>query len=106
MKIKKAFNNLILNILAKFITVENVSSLVARLIVRLMEYARKKGDVAWDKTKAIVCEINRYTSLFMQVYEDDTLTEEEEEEIRKAILAGGNEEKLSDILERLKGTKR
>ncbi len=93
---------MLLSILSRFITVENIAALVARLIARLMEYARKRGNPAWEKTKGIVSEVNRYTSLFMEVYEDDTLTDEEEKQIAKAIVQGSNAAKISDILERFK----
>ena len=99
---KKFLNNILLSILSRFITLENIAALVARLIARLMEYARKRGNPAWEKTKGIVSEVNRYTSLFMEVYEDDTLTDEEEKKIAQAIVQGSNANKISDILERFK----
>lgn len=102
MQLKKFLNNILLGILAKFITIDNVAALVARLIARLLEYARKRGNPAWEKTKGIVSEVNRYTSLFMEVYSDDTLTDEEEKKIAQAIVQGSNATKISDILEKLK----
>lgn len=99
---RKLLNNMLLSILSRFITLENIAALVARLIARLLEYARKRGNPAWEKTKGIVSEVNRYTSLFMEVYEDDTLTDEEEKQIAQAIVQGSNATKISDILERFK----
>jgi len=50
-------------------------------------YASKNGGKAWDRAKDIILKVNIWTSLFMQVYDDDTLTQEEEQMIADAIKA-------------------
>lgn len=48
--------------------------------------------------KEVIVQINTWTSIFVQVYEDDNLTKEEEEQIAKAIKEKTQISKISDIL--------
>ena len=68
-----------------FLDVDALCALAAKAIALILSYASKRGGKAWDKAKAAVVKINLWTSLFVQVYEDDTLDEKEEKKIAKAI---------------------
>lgn len=96
------FQNFIIWIASKFVTVDRVSSLIAGLIVKLLEYARNKSDEHWDTAKKIVEQNIKWSNLFLQVYEDDTLTEEEEKLIANEIAKMTDEETIKKILEGLK----
>jgi hypothetical protein len=50
-----------------------------------LSWASKKGGKAWDIAKTVVTKINLWTSLFLQVYDDDTMTEDEEKLVAEAI---------------------
>ena len=63
--------SVIMNIALKFLTVDGLCSLAAKIISKLLYWASKKGDKAWDIAKTIITKINLWTSLFLQVYEDD-----------------------------------
>ena len=75
----------IIGFLFKFVTIENISAVAAKCIVWLLEYCRSKGDKYWDTAKNIIRKINNWCSLFLEVYEDDTLSPEEEAKIAEAI---------------------
>ena len=87
-----------MSFLMKFLDVDTLCALVAKAISCMLSYASKKGDKAWDTAKTAVTKINLWTSLFMQVYEDDTLDSEDEQKIAKAIKKETSIEKLVDIL--------
>lgn len=82
------------NLLFKSMTIETIASLIAKCVVWLLEYARGKGDKYWDKAKNVIRKVNIWCSLFLEVYEDDELTEDEEEKIAEAI---ANETELTTI---------
>ena len=82
----------------KTLTIENVSYLAAKCIVWLLEYARNRGDKYWDRAKEVIRNINVWCSLFLEVYEDDALTEEEEEKIAAAIQKETNLGTIAEIL--------
>lgn len=90
--------NFIIKLLFKTLTIENISALVAKCIVWLLEYARNKGDKYWDTAKGVIRKINNWCSLFLEVYEDDELTEEEEEKIAEAIAKETELKSIADIL--------
>ena len=90
--------NLIIKLLFKTLTIDNVSALAAKCIVWLLEYARNKGDKYWDKAKEVIRKINSWCSLFLEVYEDDELTEEEEEKIARAIARETTFKSIAEIL--------
>lgn len=94
----------ILSILIKFLDVDTLCSLVAKAIACILAYASKRGGKAWDIAKNIITKINLWTSLFLQVYEDDELTQEDEDIIAKAIKNETDIAKLVDILKKEKTT--
>lgn len=90
--------NIIIKLLFKTLTIENISALAAKCIVWLLEYARNKGDKYWDTAKEVIRKINNWCSLFLEVYEDDELTEEEEAKIAEAISKETNVQSIAEIL--------
>lgn len=76
---------MIMNFLIKFISVESVCTLIAKLISKLLKTASEKGGDKWDKSKEILSKTAIWINLFNEVYEDDTMTPEEEEKVAKAI---------------------
>lgn len=88
----------IMSFVMKFLDVDTLCALVAKAIACMLSYASKKGGKAWDTAKTAVAKINLWTSLFMQVYEDDTLDSEDEQKIAEAIKKETSIEKLVDIL--------
>ena len=89
---------LLIKLLFKTLSIDNVSMLAAKCIVWLLEYARNKGDKYWDKAKAVIRKINLWCSLFLEVYEDDELTEEEEAKIAEAIANETDFQTIAEIL--------
>ena len=92
-------------ILVKFLDVDTLCSLVAKAIASILAYASKKGGTAWETAKIAITKINLWTSLFLQVYEDDTLDEEDEKKIAEAIKKETDIAKLVDILKKDKEAK-
>lgn len=90
--------SIITAIALKFLTVDGLCQLAAKTIATLLSWASKKGGKAWDVSKAIIVKINTWTSLFIQVYDDDTMTPEEEAIVAKAIKDQTEITKLVDIL--------
>lgn len=88
----------LIRLLFKTLTIDNVSAIAAKCIVWLLEYARNKGDKYWDKAKAVIRKINNWCSLFLEVYEDDELTEEEEEKIAEAISKETDLQTIAEII--------
>ena len=89
---------LLIKLLFKTLTIDNISALAARCIVWLLEYARNKGDKYWDTAKGVIRKINNWCSLFLEVYEDDELTEQEEEKIAEAIQKETSIQSIAEIL--------
>ena len=87
-----------MNLLLKYLTPDNIATLVARCIASLLEFARGKSDEKWDKAKSIVEKINKWTSLFVEVYSDENLTVQEEEKIADAIKNSTTVEKIAEII--------
>jgi Na+/phosphate symporter len=90
--------NTIYNILISLLSVDTICKLIARGIAKILETASKKGGDAWCKAKEIIKKIHLWCGLFLEVYEDDNLTEEEESKIADAIKNQTKIEKISDIL--------
>lgn len=82
----------------KFLDLDSICMLIAKCVAVLLSYASKKGGKAWDIAKAIIMKINLWTSLFMQVYDDETMTEDEEKLVSEAIKNQTSIEKIVDIL--------
>lgn len=92
--------SLIMTFALKFLTVDGLCQISAKIIANLLSWASKKGGKAWDVAKTVITKINLWTSLFIQVYEDENLTEEEEAIIAKAIKDQTDIEKLIDLLKK------
>ena len=90
----------LISILMKFLDVDTLCSIVAKAIAGILSLTSKKGGKAWDIAKTAITKINLWTSLFLQVYDDEKLTQEEEQLIAKAIKKETNIEKLADILKK------
>ena len=97
---------LITTFLLKFLTVDNLCTVLAKIISSLLAYASKKGGKAWDIAKAAIVKVNTWTSLFLQVYEDEKLTEEEEKIIADAIKNKTDITKVVDIIKKANDEKK
>lgn len=101
--------NILIKIVLKFITPEKIGKLVAGAIAKLLNHAKENNYETWDKSKAIVKQIKKWSDLFLQVYNDDTLTSEEEQiiatEIANMTDATSIEKLLKDIFNGKKQTK-
>ena len=92
--------SIIMAIALKFLTVDGLCQLAAKIISNLLFWASKKGGKSWDIAKSVVTKINLWTSLFIQVYDDDQMSESEEQKIAKAIADQTPISKLVDILKK------
>lgn len=92
--------NWLINLFFKSLTVESISQIAAHCIVWLLEYARNKGDKYWDTAKGVIRKINNWCSLFLEVYEDDELSEEDEEKIAEAIKNQTDVQTIANILQK------
>lgn len=90
--------SIVTSLIVKLLDVDTICTLVAKAIARILQYASKKGGSAWDVAKKVVTKVNLWTSLFLQVYDDEELTPEEERKIADAIRRETSVEKLVDIL--------
>ena len=88
------------NIILKFLSIDTICSSIARMIASLLGKASKKGGQTWDRVKAVILQINNWTSLFLQVYDDDNLTSEEEKLIANAIKEKTPISKIADIVKK------
>ena len=82
--------------LLKFLTVDNLCTVIAKAISALLAYASKKGGKAWDIAKSVIVKVNNWTSLFLQ------MTEEEEKLIADAIKNKTDIAKVIDIIKKAK----
>lgn len=92
--------SIVTSVLFKFLDVDTLCALVAKAISCILAYASKKGGKAWDIAKTAIVKINVWTSLFLQVYEDDDLSKEDEKIIADAIKKETDIEKLVDLLKK------
>lgn len=90
----------IMSFLMKFLDIESICAMLARLIALLLSYASKRGGKTWDVAKNVITKVNLWTSLFVQVYDDETLTSEEEKIIADAIKRQTSIDKAVDILQK------
>ncbi len=88
----------ITSILFKFCSLESLSLIVAKAISYILAWASKKGGSAWDTAKAVIVQINSWTNLFVQVYDDDNMSAEEEELVAKAIAEKTPLDKVVEII--------
>lgn len=91
---------LIMAMCMKFLDVDALSGLIAKAIASILLYASKRGGKSWDIAKSSIVKINVWTSLFLQVYDDETLTEDEEKMIADEIKNETKIGKLVDVLKR------
>lgn len=92
-------NAMLVSFMLKFLSTDALCAIIAKAISRLLAYASKKGGKAWDVSKDVVAKVNVWTSLFMQVYEDDTLDADDEKLIAEAIK---KQTSIEDLVEALK----
>lgn len=90
----------ITTLLLKFLTIDNLCTVLAKIISSLLAYASKRGGKAWDIAKAAIVKVNTWTSLFLQVYDDEKLTAEEEKLIANAIKNKTDIAKIIDIIKK------
>jgi hypothetical protein len=95
----KLLEKLALRLLLRAVTPERIISVATSLIVKLLAWARKRDE--WDKGKKIVEGMNRLSSIFLDIYADDELTEEDEEKIREELRSIADEENLEALVDRL-----
>lgn len=70
----------------KFLSYDALVELIAKALAYILEYARKNASQeTWKKAKDANKKVRAWTTLFEEVYEDDTLTPEEEKKIADAI---------------------
>jgi hypothetical protein len=70
----------------KFLSYDALVEMIAKALAYILEYARKNASQeAWEKAKDANKKVRAWTTLFEEVYEDDTLTPEEEQKIADAI---------------------
>lgn len=90
----------IMSFLMKFLDLDSICATLARLIALLLSYASKRGGKTWDVAKNVITKVNLWTSLFVQVYDDENLTSEEEKIIADAIKKQTSIDKAIDILQK------
>jgi len=57
--------SIIMAIALKFLTVDGLSQLTAKIISNLLFWASRKGGKSWDAAKNVITKINLWTSLFI-----------------------------------------
>lgn len=55
--------SVIMNIALKFLTVDGLCSLAAKIIANLLSWASKKGGNAWDIAKTVMTKINVFKNI-------------------------------------------
>lgn len=89
----------IMSFLAKFLDLDSICTMLARLIALVLSYASRRGGKTWEIAKNIIVKTNKWTSLFLQVYDDETITPDEEKVIADAIRKQTSIEKAIDVLQ-------
>jgi hypothetical protein len=97
------FKKILVSFLMQFVTVENISLLLARCIAYLLKKASAKGGDSWEKSKVIIQKVERWAHLFNETYNDDNLTQAEENQIAEAL---ENTTVVNSINEILKNNKK
>lgn len=78
--------NWIVKTALKFLSYDALVEMIAKALAYILEYARTKASPeAWEKAKEANKKVRAWTTLFEEVYEDDTLTPDEEKKIADAI---------------------
>ena len=97
--------SIMMSLFIKFLDLDSICMLIAKCVATILSYASKKGGKAWDIAKAVITKINLWTSLFVQVYDDENMTEEEEKLVAEAIKKQTDISKVVDILKEKNGKK-
>jgi len=92
--------NKVYELAIKFLSVDTVCSIIAKGIAKILENSSKKGGSTWSKSKKMIQKIHLWCGLFLEVYDDDTLTKEEEQKIADAIKNQTNVKKIVTILKK------
>lgn len=92
--------SMVMSFFMKFLDTDVLCSLIAKAIAAILSHASKRGGKAWDVAKTAIVKVNLWTSLFLQVYEDETLSAEDEKLIAEAIKKETDVEKLVDIIKK------
>ena len=70
----------------KFLSYDALVEIIAKGLAYILEDARTKASPeAWENAKEANRKVRAWTTLFDEVYEDDTLTPDEEKKISDAI---------------------
>lgn len=88
----------VISFLMKFLDLDSICTMLARCIAFVLSYASKRGGKSWDIAKDVIVKTNMWTSLFVQVYDDEKLSADEEKIIADAIKHQTSIEKAVDIL--------
>lgn len=96
----------IINLLLKFVNIEMIVDVVVGLIIKLLDYAKAKGDGdsdsdkkwddRWEIAKNVVDIIGQACQYFVTIYADDTMSEDEEAKIKADLIALLDKHNLSD----------
>lgn len=92
----------IINLLLKFVNIEMIVDVVVGLIIKLLDYAKSKGDnddssdKKWDVAKNVVDIIGQACQYFVTIYADDNMSEDEEAKIKSDLIALLDKHNLSD----------
>lgn len=97
--------SIMMSLFIKFLDLDSICMLIAKCVAIILSYASKKGGKAWDIAKAVITKINLWTSLFVQVYDDENMTEKEEKLVAEAIKKQTDISKVVDILKEKNGKK-
>ena len=91
----------------KFISYDALVELIAKALACILEYARKNASQeAWEKAKEANKKVRAWTTLFEEVYEDDTLTPDEEKKIAEAIAGCTTTESIYNLVTGKKAAKK
>lgn len=91
----------------KFLSYDALVELIAKALAYILEYARKNASQeAWEKAKDANKKVKAWTTLFEEVYEDDTLTPEEEQKIADAIAGCTATESIYNLVTGKKAAKK
>ena len=83
----------------KFISYDALVEIIAKGLAYILEYARTRASPeAWEKAKEANKKVRAWTTLFDEVYEDDTLTSDEEKKISDAIANCTTTESIYELI--------
>ena len=83
----------------KFLSYDALVEILAKGLAYILEYARTKASPeAWEQAKEANRKVRAWTTLFDEVYEDDTLTPDEEKQISDAIANCTTTESIYELI--------